>query len=79
MSCLNSARPHCRVSAAATPSKGKVVVNVHERKWQEIKPYMTNKYSDTSAARAVTYPWYIGFVDFSISAGEMRPVKMGTV
>ncbi len=79
MSCLNSTRTHWRVSAVAITSKGKVVVNVRERKWPELKPYMTNEYSDTSAARAVTYPWYIGFVDFSISAGEMRPVKMGTV
>ncbi len=53
MSYLNSTRAHRRVSAASTTSNGKVVVNVHERKWPELKLYMTNDFSDTSAARAV--------------------------
>ncbi len=54
VSCLNSACPHRHVSAVATTSNGKVVVDVRERKWPELKPYITNEYSDTSAARAVT-------------------------
>ncbi len=54
MSCLNSTHPHRRVSTAATTSNGKVVVSVCERKWPELKPYITNEYGDSSAARAVT-------------------------
>ncbi len=71
--------PHRRVSVVATILNKKVVVSVRERKWPELKLYITNEYSDASAARAVMYLWYMGFMKLSISVGEMRPVKIGTV